>query len=781
MGSRSGGLVGQPVLRREDPRLLRGAARFVGDLRLPGMLEAAVLRSPHAHARITRCDAAPAAALPGVAAVLTGADIRDHGWSIPSLQLFPLAPIKEHVYSPLAIEKVRFVGEPVAVVVAEDRYLAEDAAERVAVEYDPLPVAHDVRSAQERPGALLYEAWGDNIACAFAMEKGDVDAAFARADVVVEAELTIQRYTGVPIETRGVAAAFDARSGELTVWDSTQVPHFVQQMLARLLRLRKDQIRVVAWDVGGGFGPKCAPYPEEVLIPHLALGTGRPVRWIEDRREHFLSTTHARQQVHAASIAVARDGTVVGLKDRFFLDTGAYLPGGNIQPYHTCSHKLGPYKIPHYLAKATVLVTNKAPQHPYRGAGRSEAVFVLERLMDLAARKLGMDPVELRLRNLIRPHEMPYNTGVLYADRKPMVFDTGDYPACFRQALEIAGFDRFRETQAEERRRGRYLGLGIAGYVEGTGAGAYEGAHITVDASGRVLVTAGVAAHGQGHETVLAQIAADALEVDPGEITVRVGDTAGVPFGMGTYASRSAVAAGNAVAGAAAALRQKASRLAALFLEASEQDLEWVAGRVQVRGAPARSLSLGELAARAVPSAVPSEGPGPGLSASHYFRPPTVTYSNGVTLAVVEVDIETGEVHLRRVIYVHDCGRVINPMIVEGQCHGGTVQGIGGALFEELVYDDTGQLLTTSFLDYLMPVPTEFPPIELGHHESPSTRNPLGIKGMGEGPAIAPPAAIANAVEDALAPFGVQILETPITPAKVRRLLEAVNQTPAFD
>jgi carbon-monoxide dehydrogenase large subunit len=760
-------------VRREDPQLLRGASRFVADLRLPGLLEAAVLRSPHAHARILRCDCSRALVDAGVTAILTGADTKALHWSIPSLQVFPSAPIPAHTYPPLAIDTVRFVGEPVAFVVASDRYCAEDAAERIDVEYEPLPVAHDVASARAGRGPSVHAPWGTNVACSFTVEKGDVERAYAAADAIVPAEIEIQRYTGIPMETRGVVAAFDAREEQLVVWDSTQVPHFIQQVLARLLGLRKDQIRVIARDVGGGFGPKCAAYPEEVLVPYMAMRLGRPVRWIEDRREHFLSTTHARQQVHTASIAVMRDGTVAGIQDRFSVDNGAYLPGGTIQPYHTCSHKMGPYKIPHYRAEASVVMTNKTPQHPYRGAGRSEAVFVLERLMDLGARAIGMDPIEFRLRNLIGRDEMPYDTGILYADRRPMVFDSGDYPACFRKALEIADFAGFREKQTALRRQGRFIGLGIAGYVEGTGVGPHEGARITVDPSGRVLVTAGSAAHGQGHETTLAQVCADALGIDANQITVRVGDTATVPFGVGTYASRSTVTAGNAVAGAAEAIVRKARALAAAVLEISAVDLELSAGRIQVVGVPQRGLSLGEIAARATPVLAAAAGTSPGLDAEHYFMPPTVTYANGVNIAQVEVDIETGEVHLDRFVYVHDCGRVINPLIVEGQSVGGAAQGIGGALLEELVYDEQGQPLATTFMDYLLPSSADLPHVDLGHIETPSPRNPLGVKGMGEGPAIAPPAAIANAVEDALSPFGVRMCQTPLTPSRVREAIAA--------
>jgi aerobic carbon-monoxide dehydrogenase large subunit len=760
-------------VRREDPQLLRGASRFVADIRLPGLLDAAILRSPHAHARLVRCDCARALAGAGVVAILTGADTRESHWSIPSLQVFPSAPIPAHTYPPLAIDTVRFAGEPVACIVASDRYRAEDAAEHIDVEYDPLPAAHDVPSARAPRGPSVHAPWGTNVACSFTVEKGDVDRAYAAADAIVDAEIEIQRYTGIPMETRGVVATYDTRLEELVVWDSTQVPHFIQQVLARLLGLRKDQIRVIARDVGGGFGPKCAAYPEEVLVPYMAMRLGRPVRWIEDRREHFLATAHARQQVHSASIAVTRDGAVAGLQDRFSVDNGAYLPGGTIQPYHTCSHKMGPYKIPHYRAEASVVMTNKTPQHPYRGAGRSEAVFVLERLMDLGARAIGMDPIEFRLRNLIGADEMPYDTGILYADRRPMVFDSGDYPACFRKALEIAEFAGFREKQAALRRQGRFIGLGIAGYVEGTGVGPHEGARITVDPTGRVLVTAGIAAHGQGHETALAQVCADALGVDPDQITVLVGDTATVSFGLGTYASRSAVTAGNAVAGAAETIVTKAKAIAAAILEVSASDLELSRGRIQVVGVPARGLSLGEIAGRATPVLAAAAGVSPGLDAEHYFMPPTVTYANGVTVATVEVDVETGEVRLDRFVYVHDCGRVINPLIVDGQSVGGAAQGIGGALLEELVYDEQGQPLATTFMDYLLPVSTDIPHIDLGHVESPSPRNPLGVKGMGEGPAIAPPAAIANAVEDALSSFGVRLCRTPLTPPRV---LEAITR-----
>jgi carbon-monoxide dehydrogenase large subunit len=671
---------------------------------------------------------------------------------------------------PLARARVRYVGEPVAVVVARDRYTAEDLLDLVDVTYEPLPAVSDVEVALGPGAPRLHDDWPDNVSVAFETAVGDPDRAFASAAVRVGARFRVPRSAGVPVEPRGVLAVPDARGG-ISVWASTQVPHWLQRTLAEAWSAPAHRIRVVAPDVGGGFGTKCSIYPEDVLVPAVARYLRRPVKWIETGREHFQSATHSREQLHDAEIASSDDGVILAVRDRFLLDQGAYTPWGVVQPYNTAGHLLGPYRVPHAAFEVRSVVTNKTPHAPYRGAGRPEAVFVMDRLLDLLARRLRLDPAELRRRNLIRPEELPYDVGLLYRDGNPLVYDTGDFPAALEQALATVEYDRFRAEQAAQRRGGVYRGVGMSAYVEGTGIGPYEGAVVRLDASGQVVVATGACSQGQGHETAFAQIAADALGVDPGDVTVIGGDTREIASGIGTFASRSLVLAGNAVASAAGEVRRRLCRAAAAILEAAEGDLEVEGGGVHVRGMPTRAVPFGRLVQAALPTfAGPAAVEGP-FEATVYQGAPTVTYASAVHVAVVEVDVETGAVRLLRYVVAHDCGRVVNPMIVEGQIHGGVAQGIGGGFLEEIRYDAAGQLLSGSLMDYAVPRADELPWIETVHLECPSPRNPLGVKGVGEGGAISPPAALANAVEDALAPFGVQITEGPVTAARIAALL----------
>jgi carbon-monoxide dehydrogenase large subunit len=575
----------------------------------------------------------------------------------------------------------------------------------------------------------------------------------------------------MPIEPRGVLAVPDPRDGGVTVWASTQVPYILQRALAESLGLPAHRIRVIAPDVGGGFGTKCSVYPEDVLIPLVAVRLGRPVKWIEARREHLESASHSREQVHDAEVAAARDGTIIAFSDRFLLDQGAYNPWGIVQPYNTVAHVLGPYRVRHAALEARSVVTNKTPHAPYRGAGRPEAVFVMERMLDLLARRLDLDPADVRRRNLIRPDEMPYDVGMLYRDGNPLVYDNGDFPDALDRALEAIRYTAARREQPSQRARGVYRGIGIAAYVEGTGIGPYERATVRLDPSGKVVVATGACSQGQGHETTFAQIAADALGVDLADVTVAGGDTEAVAIGIGTFASRSLVMAGNAVALGARELRRKIVAAAAALLEAADADLEIANGQVSVRGAPGRRLTLAQIAQSSLPTFQGSRVADPVFEASAYATVPTVTYASAVHAALVEVDPATGLVMLLRYVVAHDCGRVVNPTIVDGQIHGGVAQGIGGGLREALVYDAAGQLLTGSLMDYAVPRARDVPRIEAIHLEAPSPRNPLGVKGVGEGGAIAPPAALANAVEDALAPWGVRITEGPVTPARIVALL----------
>jgi carbon-monoxide dehydrogenase large subunit len=557
----------------------------------------------------------------------------------------------------------------------------------------------------------------------------------------------------------------------MTVWASTQVPHWLQRTLSEALGLPAHKLRVVAPEVGGGFGTKTTIYPEDVLIPVIAARLGRPVKWMESRQEHLQSATHSREQVHDAELGATRDGRLVAFRDRFLLDLGAYNPWGIVQPYNTVAHILGPYRIRNALFEGRAVVTNKTPHAPYRGAGRPEAVFVMDRILDVLAREVGLDPAELRRRNLVRPDEMPYDVGLLYRDGNPLVYDGGDFPDALDRALQAVDYDAFRADQPGHRAKGIYRGVGISAYVEGTGVGPYEGANVRLDASGKAVVATGACSQGQGHETVYAQIAADALGIGLEDVTVIGGDTDAIPFGIGTFASRSTVLAGNAVAASGAAVRAKLVRAAARLLEAAETDLVVEDGRVSVRGSPGRALTFASIVRASLPTFQAPGAVEPDFEATTYQGVPTVTYASAVHVAVVEVDPETGRIRLLRYVVAHDCGRVINPMLVDGQIHGGVAQGVGGGLGEEIVYDAAGQLLTGSFMDYALPRADELPFIESVHLEHPSPRNPLEVKGVGEGGAISPPAALANAIEDALAPFGVSIREGPVTPARIVALL----------
>jgi len=716
----------------------------------------------------------------------------------------------------LALGKVRYVGEPVAMVVAEDRYLAEDALDGVAVDYEELPPVVDPEAALEPDAVRLHEDADDNVVFHFSIAKGDVERALENAPHRIEERLHHRRHGGIPMEGRGLVAMAEVKPRRLTVWSSTQVPHSVRRQIAAQLGMTEETIRVVAPHVGGGFGPKVLVYPEEVLVPYLALELGRPVQWIEDRREHFISTAHARDQIHYVELGFDDDGRILGLKDRFLLDNGAYNPMGLTDAYNTSAHLQGPYRVPSLAVTGTCVATNKVPNAPYRGAGRPEAVFVMERCIDRIAGELGLDPAEVRFRNFVQPEEIPYDAGVLYRDGMPVRYDNGDFPATLHKALEACRYQEVRSLQkqaarereagsdaevgrdpetvgegdaphrADARREdnvlrdgetpqdGRYVGVGIGFYTEGTGVGSFEGARVEVDSSGKLHVSVGASGHGQGHETVFAQLTADLWGVAPEDVTVVGGDTDAIRYGVGTFASRSTVNAGTAIHEATGRLKAKVFELAGHLLEANPDDLTTRDGRVFVAERPDRGVSLAELAGAAVPgwaSKLP-EGMDPRLEATYYYVPQTVTWAHAAHVAVVEVDTGTGEVKLLDYAVAHDSGPAINPLFVEGQVRGGVAQGIGGALYEEFVYDELGQLLTGTFLDYLLPSCGEVPDIRQVHLETPSPLNPLGLKGIGEGGAIAPPVAVANAVVDALRPLGkVEITETPVTPERVLALL----------
>ncbi len=767
--------VGRSVRRVEDDRLLRGGGRFVADLSRPGLLHAHFVRSPLARARIAGIDASKALELPGVAGVYThehvpAGPMPPFLWDSPPAKLVgALQPELRPCHPPLLpADEARFAGQAVAVLLATDRYLAEDAAELVEVDYQPLEAVTDARAALDPHAPVLHGGWDSNAAVRFEVRKGDAAAALDRADLVVRERFEVQRQAGLPLETRGALAEWDGAT--LTLWSSTQNAHPLRRAMGRVAGLDPEKVRVVAPDVGGGFGVKGVLYPEDLLVGLLALRTGRPVKWVEDRAEHLRSAIHAREQVHQVELGVTGDGRIVALRDHIVVDCGAFNPLGLVIPYNTIAHLMGPYRVPHLEAVATGVITNKTPTAPYRGAGRPEAVFAVERALELAARALGADPLELRLRNLVRPDEMPFAAGIPYRDGEPLVLDGGDYPRALRRAAELVDYAGVRAAGVETDRR--RVGVGLACYVEGTGIGPFEGAAVAVGPDGRVTVRTGACSQGQGHATVLAQVCADHLGVAPEDVTVVGGDTAGIDRGWGTVASRSAVVAGSAVAAAAAAVRERVLEVAGDLLEAAPADLRVDAGRVVTAGAPERGLGLGEVARAA-------EAGGGALAATEYFEPPTVTWANGAHAAVVEVDRDTGEVRVLRYGVVHDCGRVINPVIVDGQVRGGVAQGIGGALYEELSYDEEGQLTSGTLADYLVPTAGEVPRIDLEHLETPSPLNPLGLRGVGEGGAIPGPAVIANAVEHALRGSGSRpggrdpvIRRTPLSPAHVRSLIE---------
>jgi aerobic carbon-monoxide dehydrogenase large subunit len=786
MAETSSRFVGHRVKPHKTSRFLTGGGVYVSDIRLPNMLHAALLRSNRAHARIHNIDVREVLQVNGVAGVWTGRDIENRIALFPeSFEIHPrpwLEDVKPILQGPrpaaLARGKVHYVGEPLAIVVAEDRHRAEDAVDLIDVGYEELPVVADPNEALKVGATLVHDESKDNVVFSFEVNKGNIDQALRDAPCTLRERFRHHRYCAAPLEGRGVVAWVEPKTNILTVWSSTQMPHLVRRQIAAQLNLPEETVRVIAPDIGGGFGPKVFVYPEEILVPFVALQLGRPVKWIEDRREHFISTAHGRDQVHDVELAFDETGRILGLRDRFTLDNGAYNPMGLTDAYNTAAHLQGPYKIPSLSVSGTCVSTNKVPNAPYRGAGRPEAVFVIERCVDLIAAKLSLDPAEVRRRNFVQPEEMPYRAGILYRDGEPICYDSGNFPETLAQALQAAGYEELRQQQKDFRERGRYLGIGIGCYVEGTGVGSFEGAKVRIDSSGQIVIATGATGHGQGHETIFAQIAADLWGVSPEDVRLVEGDTASIAFGCGTFGSRGTVNVGSALFEASARLREKVLQLAAHLLEANCDDLELGSGKVFVRGMPQRSVSLSELARAAVPgwaSKLPA-GLEPGLEETFYFVPATVTWANAAHVAVIEIDRDTGEIKLRDYVVSHDAGKLINPLLVEGQIHGGVAQGIGAALYEEICYDADGQLLSGNFMDYLLPGPMEVPRIKAVHLESASPLNPLGIKGLGEGGAIAPPAAIANALADALRPLAAQVNEIPLSPSRVLELLASTHR-----
>jgi CO/xanthine dehydrogenase Mo-binding subunit len=778
-------MVGEPIPRREDPRLLTGQGRYLDDLGRDA-LAAAFVRSPHAHARVVDVDVADALDVDGLVAVYTAEDLPERV-AAPLPLLIP-HPALTHgrTAHPLARDEVNHAGEPVVMVVARDRYLAEDAAERIKVTYEELPPVVGIPAAREAV-RLVHADVPANAAAYLVQETGDVEAGLAAATHVVELDLEIERSASTPLEGRGVYARWDADDRSLRVYTSTQTSTSVRAAVAATLGLPLDRVEVIAPDVGGGFGVKIVhPWPEEVLVPWAAIRLGREIKWTEDRTEHFLASAHERGQVQRIRAGVDDEGRLLALDVEFWHDNGAYTPYGIIVPIITATQLLGPYKPGAYRVAFTSLYTNTVPVTPYRGAGRPQGCYAMERTMDAVAARLGLDRAEVRARNFIQPEEMPYDHGLVFQDGRPLVYDSGDYPASLFRLKKLVGWDDFPAYQEQARAEGRRVGIGLACYVEGTGVGPYEGGHVRVETDGTVVVATGLTTQGQGHQTAFAQVVADELGVPIERVVVTTGDTRRFPYAVGTFASRAAVMSGNAVALAARKVREKALKVAAEALEADPGDLEVVDGSVRVKGSPDASVALATVAVLSNPlryafdeeakkatqfASAPDvsrppvpEDEEPGLEGIDYYSPPRSTFANGMHAVVVETDPETAEIRILRYCVVHDCGTLINPMIVEGQVHGGVAQGVGGALYERMVYDAAGQLVNASFMDFLMPYATEVPTIEIDHLQTPSPLNPLGIKGAGEAGVIPGAAAIAAAIEDA---EGIPIKRMPISPSEL--------------
>jgi carbon-monoxide dehydrogenase large subunit len=774
-------MIGTRTKRNEDPRLLTGRALFIDDLELPGMVHVAFLRSPHAHARLRGVDVSKAREREGVVAVYTAADLGDY-WQHGPL-LVPPPPVEGMVFNqrtqvPLVKDKVRHLGEPIAIVVAVSRYVAEDALADIAVDYEPLPAAVDLEKALAPGAPLVHEDVGSNLAAYVPQQKGNYAAAKAKADVVIRRRFHYDRGAAAAIENRGVVAQWDARAQKLTIWDTTQAPIPVRNGLAAMLGLSEHQVRLVTPFIGGGFGPKIMMfYPEEVLIPWIALRLDLPVKWIEDRAENFVATTQERGQIHDAEIALTRDGIILGIADSFLHDTGAYDPYGLTVPLNSQCTVVGPYRVPAYQSEFRAVFTNKTIVTPYRGAGRQHGVFVIERLMDLAARELGIDGIELRRRNFLKPDEFPHDHEIIYQDFAPLYYDSGDYEPVLDKTLRMIGWESFlKEEQPRLRAEGRHVGIGVVSYVEGTGIGPFEGARVQVQTNGKVTVVTGIGTQGQGHFTVLAQVAAQQLGVEVHDIHVVTGDSDQFLWGTGTFASRGAVVAGNATHEAAKSVREKAILLAAERLGVAAERIELVGGTARVLDDPEKSIPLGELARIANPMrGAVKPGTEPGLEATRYFGPYRGATASGCHACILEVDAETMQIEILKYVVVHDCGVVINPLLVDGQVHGGVAQGIGNAFYEQLVFDDTGQLLNASFMDFLLPTALDVPRVEVGHEETSSPLNPLGTKGAGEAGAIPVGALFAQTVENALAIPGLEILEIPLKPSRLWELAQEAS------
>jgi carbon-monoxide dehydrogenase large subunit len=787
MGDFMAKYVGQRIKRTEDPRLIKGLAHYVDDIKLPDTLHVAFLRSMYAHAKIKSIDTSEAAHAPGVVAVYTGADVAGKIGNVPCAAAIP--GLKVPAYTVLAGDHLTFVGQPIAAVVATDKYAARDAIDLIMVDYQELPVVTDVEEAA-KGGPLVYEEFGDNIAYKLTSGEGDIDAALAAADKTVKQRIVHQRLIPIAMEPRGVLARYYPGEQELTIWTSTQIPHLARTQIALMIGMPENKVRLIAPEVGGGFGSKLNVYAEEALIAWISIQLGRPVKWIEGRRENIQATIHGRGQVGYIEVGCKKDGTITGLRYNVFADMGAYLQLLTPAiPTLTGLMLSGCYKIPAIQMNVTAVFTNKMSTDAYRGAGRPEATQVIERAMDLVAAELGMDPVEVRRKNFPTPAEFPFKTAT------GLFYDSGNYELALEKALAMADYKKMREEQKKARGQGRLVGVGVSTYVEicaigpsaATPAGGWESATVRIEPTCKVTILTGASPHGQGQETSFAQLAADELGVDLNDVTVIHGDTSIVQYGIGTFGSRGTAVGGTAVFNAIQKLKQKATQLAAHLLGADASAVAFKEGRFTVEAAMAaaggdgegakadgpKSVTIQEVALAAYVAHQIPPGFEPGLSATNFFEPANFTFPFGTHIVQVEIDRETGEIELQRYVAVDDCGKVINPMLVDGQVQGGIVQSIGQALYEEAVYDEQGQLVTGTLMDYAIPKAKMVPWIELDRTETPSPVNPMGVKGVGEAGTIGATPAIVNAIVDALSPLGVRHIDMPVRPEAVWRIVSS--------
>ena len=769
--------IGKPMKRKEDPRLIQGRAHYVDDIQLPGMQYMAVVRSPYAHARIRSVDTSKAHNASGVVAVLTSEDLRGVIGPVPCAAQIP--DMKMALRPALASEKVRFVGEPVAVVVAGDRYAARDAVDLIEVDYDPMTPVVDPEKSIANGAPLLYEQFTDNIAYRWALEGGDVKKAFKDADRVVKQRMVNQRLIPVAMETRGVVAEYKSGENQLTVWSSTQIPHLLRTQIAVMLNFPEYSVRLITPEVGGGFGSKLNVYAEEALVAHLAIRLGKPVKWIETRRENFLNTIHGRDEINYVELAVKRDGTVLGMRCKIIADLGSYYQLLTpLIPTLTGLMICGSYKIPAVKLEIIGALTNKMATDAYRGAGRPEATYFIERAMDLVAAELKKDPAEVRRRNFPRPKEFPYATPT------GLIYDSANYEKCLDIALKKSNYTQLRREQAQLRKKGRYIGIGLSTYVEicamgpssAMPAGGWESGTVRIEPSGKVNVLTGSSPHGQGQETTFSQIAADMLGVSPEDVLVTHGDTAVVPYGIGTFGSRATAVGGTAMYKCLEKLRAKLMGIAGHTLGVNPETLAMGDHRIFVKSDPKKSIGFGEAVSVAYVAKTLPPGMEPGLEATTFFEPPNFTFPFGTHVCVVEVDIETGQVQLRKYFAVDDCGNVINPLLVDGQVHGGIVQSVGQALLEAAVYDEQGQLLTGELMDYAIPRAADMPRMETSRTVTPSPVNPMGVKGVGEAGTIGATPALVNAVVDALSPFGVRHIDLPVLRERVWQVVRKARR-----